>query len=78
MSINETFSNTISLPVTNQYAKGAVMEISRVFGRFTILPVEASFETALFRYLSYNVFGVRNFKNTKFMRVIFLLKIFKI
>ena len=32
MSIGETFANTISLPVTNEYDNGAVMQISTVFG----------------------------------------------
>ena len=44
---------------------------------FTILLLEASSETVLFRHLSDYIFRVRNFENTKSMRVIFLLKIFK-
>ena len=35
------------------------------FGTFTILLVEPSSETWLFKHLSDYVFGVRNFKNTK-------------
>ena len=46
-------------------------------GRFTIFLVEASSETWLFRHLSDYVFGVRNFENTKSMRVIFLSKMLK-
>ena len=34
MPIRETFSNTISWPVTNEYDRGAVMQISTVFGHF--------------------------------------------
>ena len=30
MSRRKTFSNTISMPVTNEYDKGAVMQISTV------------------------------------------------
>ena len=43
-----------------------------------MLLVERSSETGRFRHLSNHVFRVRNFKNTKALRVIFLLKIFKI
>ena len=60
MSIRETFSNSISLPVTNEYDKGAVMKISTVLSTFTTLLVEASSEMGLFRHLSDYVFGVRN------------------
>ena len=47
-------------------------------GTFTMLLVEWSSETGPFRHLSNHVFRVRNFGNTKSMRVIFLFKIFKI
>ena len=40
-------------------------------GTFTILYVEASSETGLFRHLSDYVFGFRNFERTKSMAVIF-------
>ena len=43
-------------------------------GMLTMLLVEASSQTALFRHLSDYVFGVRNFENTKAMRVIFFSK----
>ena len=33
MSIRETFTNTVSLPVTNEYDKGAVTQYSTVFGQ---------------------------------------------
>ena len=45
---------------------------------FTILLVEGSSETGVFRDLSNYVFRVRNFGNTKAVRVIFFFKIFKI
>ena len=45
---------------------------------FTMLLVEGSSETRLFRRLSDHVFGVRKFGNTKSMRVIFFFKKFKI
>ena len=47
-------------------------------GMFTILLVEASSDTGLFRHLSNYVFRIRNFGNTKAVRVIFFFKIFNI
>ena len=41
---------------------------------FTILLVEASSETGLYKHLSDYNFGVRNFENTKAMMVIFGFK----
>ena len=76
MSIRETFSNITSLPVTNESDKGAL--IKQCLGTFTILLVEASSETGLFRHLSDYVFGVRNFEITKSMSIIFFVKMFKI
>ena len=32
VSIRETFSNSIALPVLNKYDKGALVQISTVFG----------------------------------------------
>ena len=46
----------------------------RCLSTFTILLVEASSETGLYKHLSDYDFGVRNFENTKAMRVIFFLK----
>ena len=40
-------------------------------GMFTMLLVKGSSKTGLFRHLPDHVFAVRNFGNTKFMRVIF-------
>ena len=47
-------------------------------GTFTMLLVEGSSETGLFRHLSDYFFRVRKFGNTKSVRVIFFLKISKI
>ena len=58
MSIRENFPNTIYLSVTNEYNKGAVVQISTVFGHVNILLLEASSETRLFRHLSDYVLGV--------------------
>ena len=46
-------------------------------GTFTMLLVEGCSETGLFRHLSDYVFGVRNFENTKSMKVIFFFKYLK-
>ena len=47
------------------------------FGTFTLFLVEGFSEMVLFRHLSNHVFGVRNFGNTKPMRVILFFKTFK-
>ena len=47
-------------------------------GKFTILLLEASSETVLFRHLSDYAFGVRNFENTKSMSGIFFWKCSKL
>ena len=47
-------------------------------GTFTMLLVKWSYETGHFRHLSNHIFGVRNFGNTKPMRVILLFKTFEI
>ena len=78
MSIRDTFSNINSLPVTNEYDKGAVMEVSTVPGHVKMLLVEWSSETGLFRHLSNHVFRACIFGNIKAVTVIFLFKIFKI
>ena len=43
-----------------------------------MLLVKGSSEKELFRHLSNHVFGVRNFRNTKAMRVMFFFKRFRI
>ena len=77
MSTRETFSNTISLAMIDVYDQGAAMWIS-IVGTFTMLLVEASSETELFKHLSDYVLAVRNLENTKSMIAIFLFKMFKI
>ena len=47
-------------------------------GTFTMLLLEGSSETGSFRHLSNHVLRVRNFGNTKALRVIFFSKMFKI
>ena len=46
-------------------------------GKFPMLLLEGSSQTGLFRHLYDYVFGVRNFENTKSMRVVFFIKISK-
>ena len=53
-------------------------KFEQFLGPFTMLLVEMSSETKLFRHLSNHVFGVRIFGNTKSMRVAFLSKFSKI
>ena len=43
-------------------------------GPFTMFLIDWSSETGLFRHLSNHVFGVRNFRNAKSMRVMFLFQ----
>ena len=45
MSIKETFSNTVSLPVTNESDQADVMKISAVFGHVYMFLVEVTSET---------------------------------
>ena len=79
MSLREALPNKKSLQVTIEYDKGPVMQISIVLRTFTILLLEASSETRLFRHLSDYVFGVRIFENTKSIEGhLFLFKILKI
>ena len=49
----------------------------RWFGTFTMLLLEGSSETRLFRHLYDHVFWSRNFGNTKYTSVIFFLKYLK-
>ena len=74
MTIRESFSNTIYLPVTNQNDKGAVVQFQQCLDTFTLLLLRAYSETELFRNLSDYIFGVRNYENTKSMRVIFFFQ----
>ena len=49
--------------------KALSFRFQKCFGPFTMLLVEGSSETGLFRSLSNHVFGVRKFKNTSAMSV---------
>ena len=51
--------------------KGLWCRFQQCLGKFTMLFVKVSSETWLFRHLSKDVLGVRNFGNTKAVRVIF-------
>ena len=53
-------------------------KFQRCLGTFTMLFSEGSSEAGLFRHLSNLVFGVRKFRNTKAMRVIYFAKTFKV
>ena len=53
------------------FKKGLWCRFQQSLGTFTMLLVEGSSETALFRHLSNHVFGVCNVGNTKAARVIF-------
>ena len=68
--------------LTWQWSMNIIKIMSRrfqnLFGMFTMLLVEGSSQTGLLRHLSDNFFAVRNFGNTKSIRVIFFLKLFKI
>ena len=55
---------------------GDLMQISTVLGYVCHVACQSISEMGLFRHLSDYVFGVRNFENTKSMRVIFLFKMF--
>ena len=53
------------------------VSFEKCFGSFTILLVEGSSETGLFRLYLTTYFEVRKIKNPSAMRVIFVLKMFK-
>ena len=79
MSKTETFFKTqLTWQWSMKKIKMHSCKFQQWFGTFTMLLVEGSSETRFFRHLSDYAFGVRNFANTKSMRVIFLFKIFKI
>ena len=78
MSIRETFTNSIAFAVINEYDKGALMQISTMLGHVNHIAYGSICELDIFTHLSHYVFRVRNFENTKSMRVIFLFKKFKL
>ena len=80
MSIRETFSKLVDLPVI-QWSRNMIMVLRSRFqqclGTFALMLVEGSSEMWLFRHLSDYALGVRNFGNTKSMRAIFVSKYLK-
>ena len=78
MSIRETFTNSIPFAVINEYDKGALMQISTMLGHVNHIAYGSICELDIFTHLSDYVFRVRNFENTKSMRVTFFWKMVKI
>ena len=78
MSIRET----LSPQSTWQRSMNMIMVLWCIFqqclGTFTMLLVEGSSKTRFFRHLSNHVLRVRNFGNTKAVRLIVFFKMFKI
>ena len=60
-----------------KFGKGAVIKISTAFGPFSLLLVEYSSERDFLDIYLTTVFGVCKFENWSAMRVIFVLKMFK-
>ena len=71
-------TSSLDLEVIIYLIKVLSCKFQQWFGPFTMLLFEGSSKTGFFRHLSDYAFGVCNFANAKYMRVIFLLKIFKI
>ena len=76
--IKEIFSNSTDFAGINEYDKSILMQISTEPGHVYHVPCRGSSETGIFRHLSDHVFGVRNLKNTKSMRLIFFFKSLKL
>ena len=68
----------ISMPVTKEYDQGPVIQIYTVLWHFTMSLLQGSSETSLFIDLSNHVSWVRNFGNTKAVKVIFCSKCSKL
>ena len=71
------FSNSIALAVINKFDKGAVVEISTMFGSTYHVACQWVFSSVNFYTFINDVCGVRNLGNTKSIRVIFFVKMFK-
>ena len=65
---------SIALAVINKFHEITVMQIQQYYGPFTMLLVDWSSETGLFRHLSNHVSRVHNLGNKKSARVIFFSK----
>ena len=70
MSIRETLYESIDLAVINGSDKVLWFRSQQCLGTLTMLLVKRFSQTGLFRHLSDYVFGVRNFRIAKSMRVI--------
>ena len=77
MSIRDTFSKSIVCQWSINIIKVLWCRFEKCLRVFTMLLVDGSSETWLFRHLPNHVFGVRHFGNTKSMSVIFCFKIVK-
>ena len=78
MSIRETFCNSMNFAVINKHDKRDVMYFEISSRTFTMFLMKRSSKTGLFRHLSNHVLRVRNFGNTKAVRLIVFFKMFKI
>ena len=74
MSITETFSNSIDLPMIKEYDKSVVMHIWAVLGHVYHVACRRVLWNTIYRHLSDHVFGVGNFGNATSIRVIFYSK----
>ena len=76
--MRDFFLNQLIWKGSQNYIKILWCRFEKCLGTCAMLVVEASSETRLFRHLSNHVFGVRNFRNIKAMRVMFFFKRFRI
>ena len=77
MSIRGTFPNSTDLEVVTESDKYAVIQISTVLRQLYHVACRRVLWDVIFRHLSDHRFGVRNFGNTKSMRVMFFSKYLK-
>ena len=71
MSLTETFCKPIAFKVINEYGKGAAMQISTMFGPFTMLLFGGSLKRDFLNIDVTMLFGVCNFGNTSAMSLVF-------
>ena len=50
MSLTQSVCQSIAFTVINKYGEGSAMQISTMFGAFTMLLSEGSVETGVFRH----------------------------
>ena len=77
MWIRETFPTQLTWQWLMNMIKVRWCRFQKCFGTFTMLLLKRSSEKRLIRHLSNHVFRVRNFANTKAVRVNFFFKTFK-